>query len=40
MFINEKPAVATRADNRPNTSKDTSVTVATATPPIIGIREK
>jgi hypothetical protein len=39
MFISEKPAVAARAAINPTTSKETSDTVATATPPTIGISD-
>jgi len=40
MFWSEKPIVAINALIKPIISKDSSVTVAIATPVIIGIREK
>lgn len=40
MFWRENPQVDMRAATRPNMSKDNSVMVATATPRMIGTREK
>lgn len=40
MFCSENPHVATKAETRPNISKDISVMVAMATPRIIGTNEK
>lgn len=40
IFCSENPHVATKAEIRPNMSKDISVMVAMATPRIIGTNEK
>ena len=39
MFCREKQSVAARALIRPETSKDSSVTVASSTPPMIGMSD-
>lgn len=39
MFCREKQSVAARALIRPETSKDSSVTVASSTPPMMGMSD-
>lgn len=39
MFCREKQSVAARALTSPETLKESSVTVASSTPPIMGMRD-